>query len=133
MAKGRLKRVLVGKPPAMNPVNAVQKIRSLVVWNLVFAWIWRHREEARVWVKSLPLLLRRARKKTGSVTLPEVRALTNTARSLDHERWAMQTSRVGLRDQLKRASKRGPRVDSEEPKAHSMEPTTDESPTTEES
>lgn len=112
----------------MNPVNAVQKIRSLVVWNLVFAWIWRHREEARVWVKSLPLLLRRARKKTGSVTLPEVRALTNTARSLDHERWAMQTNRVGLRDQLKRASKRGPRVDrSEESSRNVGDPTTEES------
>ncbi len=128
MVNGRLKRVPTGKPPAMNPVNAVQKIRSLVVWNLVFAWIWRHREEARVWVKSLPLLLRRARKKTGSVTLPEVRALTNTARSLDHERWAMQTNRVGLRDQLKRASKRGPRVDrSEESSRNVGEPVTEES------
>ena len=128
MVNGRLKRVPTGKPPAMNPVNAVQKIRSLVMWNLVFAWIWRHREEARVWVKSLPLLLRRARKKTGSVTLPEVRALTNTARSLDHERWAMQTNRVGLRDQLKRASKRGPRVDcSEESSRNVGEPVTEES------
>jgi hypothetical protein len=62
-------------------------------------------------MKSLPLLLRRVRKQEGSATLPEIRSLTGIARSVDHDRWAARTTRIGLRDQIRDISKRKPRSD----------------------
>jgi hypothetical protein len=100
-------RTVRGYEGQMSLRHALTRVRSFVVVNLLVSWLWRHREEFQAWIRSVPLLVHRLRKRGSSASLTEVRSVMGRARSVDHQRWATRSSQLRVRDRLLSMSKRG--------------------------
>ena len=75
-------------------------LRTSAFSNAIALWLWRHRSEVREWVRSSPLLWRRAAAGEGRQALAEVRPIAQEARAVDRARRRQAGERAGLAQRL---------------------------------